>query len=250
FEESLHEVIEQSALQAKLGGRKTASDQRVKSREQYTQYGSPNTCSQTLIYCPLGDMGYEAFLGSLVPLVSKDVHQVLIDRDTLGIFNDFESYADHIVSLLINNDLISKHGCTVLGWSFGAVLTHFVAMKLKFHGIKVNYSLLIDPLVRHYINPDLKYETNEPWYPNLVLPFSDIKTVLYQCSVPIIDKGELVFSVTDLASKSEGLGFSSVLSDFKVNALNCSHDKVLTNEVVKSRLAKDINLYCGNMNLR
>ncbi|MFM2586724.1 condensation domain-containing protein, partial [Vibrio sp. TBV020] len=249
FEESLYEVIEQSVLQAKLGGIKTASDERIKNRNQYIQYGSIDTCSQTLIYCPLGDMGYEAFLGSLVPLVSKGIHQVLIDRDTLGRFNDFESYADHIVTLLIDNDLISKQGCTVLGWSFGGVLAHFVATKLKLHGINVNCALLIDPLVRHYINPELKYEINEPWYPNLVLPFSDIKTVMYQCSVPIVDKGELVFSVTDLASKSKGLGFSQVLSDYTVSELNCSHDKVLTNDVVKSQLAKDINLYCDNMDL-
>ncbi len=146
FKKNLAKVIEHCCSVAITGGVFTSSDYQPPNDVPYIEHNSDAPSDCPLLLLPLGDQGYEIYLNTLLPQLPESIYAILFEADKAGDFKDFDSHADFIVNTLINDELLKKGQCSLIGWSYGAVLAHIISVKLMERGINVHHCFLIDPL--------------------------------------------------------------------------------------------------------
>ncbi len=139
-----------------------------------------------LIMLSPGAGGYESYLGTLCPLLPKSLHMVILDnviwkenkhKDS---FSNIPQIAQHYVNLLLQKKVLKAGDkCSLLGWSFGAIMCYEMMGILESLGIEVLHNYLVDPAFCNL--HDNGYMIDHPWH-HQYYPQKTTKAVtLFKC---------------------------------------------------------------------
>ncbi|WP_299495015.1 condensation domain-containing protein, partial [uncultured Shewanella sp.] len=231
FQQAVQAVTEAACSQEKQGGLHTPSDVMIQNQKSWIEYYRASDTKETLIVFPIHGLGYEMWLNTLLPEISSDIHLVLFDTDRERRFANFDTWATELVEKIVSENLCPQGHCSILGWSFGAVLGYLVAVKLQTKGIIVNQTFLMDPIVLSLISDEPLIQKEDNWYRNLQMPLYEKKVTVYQCTEPADESIHVLKAV-----QSDGLGFRQLCSDLSVVHIPCQHYQMMNNDVAKKRL--------------
>lgn len=244
FKERLAHIVEHTIKVAEQGGIQTPYDQRILSQQPYVEYHRSAQNDKVLIVLPLHHMGYEAYLGTLVPHLSPDFDLILLDSDRDKKHSNFDDYADALVDIIMEQQLLQGKRCALLGWSFGAVLTHILAVKLIEKGVALDHCFLLEPIVMHYVTSQVEYqyEADNTWYYQLALQKHNVHSVVFQCCYSEKDSTGIENPMTQVVCQSDLLGLKTVLAEFEHIHLPCSHNQMLANPEALKMIVQSVNL--------
>ncbi|WP_299496870.1 non-ribosomal peptide synthetase [uncultured Shewanella sp.] len=208
--------------------------------QDYIEFHNLEDAMESLIVLPLYDKGYEVWLNTLFPLLPSDLHTVMFDRDRDGKYIDFHFWAADIADSIVRHQLHTRKHCSILGWSFGSVLAHLVAVELQNKGIHIRNTFLMDPLVKGLFAepgsiPDLPSPSVDDWLRTLRLPFNTSNGSLYQCTV-----GEDENALYSQAINSDALGFRPFYTDLDVIKIPCKHNDMLSDRASLEVVVNDL----------
>jgi amino acid adenylation domain-containing protein/non-ribosomal peptide synthase protein (TIGR01720 family) len=184
------------------------------------------------------DSGYEAYMATLYPVLSKDIRVILVDNFYKKVYLQdgvllekyhFKAFCDlsgYYVDLLVNEygDLLTKSRCCLIGYSFGSPIAYEMDRIFREQGIQIDSLVLIDPLI-----PSLLKTPRElncfAWYTDYRPTPTPTPITHFRCTQPdpvlpgyteyFIDPGES--SLASIAGELEEVNFA------------CSHTTILGN---------------------
>ncbi|MCL9782399.1 amino acid adenylation domain-containing protein [Vibrio sp. S4M6] len=197
-------------------------------------YLKENHKSSPVILMPISNQGYEIYLNTLLPHVPEESNVIAFDLNRNSEFMSFEEHSNYIVDIILNSGMIRDNQCSILGWSYGAILSHMVAAKLDKAGVKVLNSYLIDPLLLDRLGvKDFSSKKQKSLYSGLSVGKSRVRTHIFKCAISDPEvKDKSVRSACEFAINSKYLMFEDELENKKVINIPCAHYEVFGNKHV------------------
>ncbi len=249
FEDSLKEITEHCIKIKEIGQQKNYNADDF----EYIPYILLNkeAKSSKLIIMIHPDSGYEAYMASLYPAISKDVKVVLVDNFYTKKYladgvtnqkynlNSFKDLAEYYVDLLTNEleDLLIDSECHLLGYSFGCPIAYEMAPIFKKHSININSFYMIDPLIQGLLKRPQKIDCLD-WYNGYTPAPTNIPITHFRCSIP--DK--TLPNCTEYFIDSNNASMKPIAENLEEITIDCYHTQILNNQKFISEFKERVNI--------
>ncbi|MGV8124226.1 MAG: amino acid adenylation domain-containing protein [Candidatus Xenobiia bacterium LiM19] len=196
------------------------------------------------------DSGYEAYMATLYPALSKDIKVILVDnfykkaylRDGVMIekyhFSQFRDLADYYVKLLLreHRELLAESECVLMGYSFGSPIACEMDRILKENSIAISSLYLIDPLIPHLLKTHRELNCFE-WYREYIPAPTTTPIVHFRCSVP----DPALPGYTEYFVNPEESSLQSIAGNLEEITVTCCHTAILNHADFLERFRERAN---------
>jgi len=184
------------------------------------------------------DSGYEAYMATLYPVLSKEIQVILVDNFYKKVylqdgvllekyhFKSFCDLAGYYVDLLVNEygDLLAKSRCCLMGYSFGSPIAYEMDRIFREQGIQIDSLVLIDPLI-----PGLLKTPRElncfAWYSDYRPAPTPTPITHFRCTQP----DPVLPGYTEYFIDPGESSLASIAGELEEVNIACSHTTVLNN---------------------
>ncbi|MFW5820990.1 MAG: thioesterase domain-containing protein, partial [Bacteroidota bacterium] len=196
------------------------------------------------------DSGYEAYMATLYPVISKDVKVILVDNFYKKVYlkdgvafekydmNRFGDLAEYYVDLLMkeNSELIRESECILAGYSFGSPIACEMERILKEKSVNISLLCLVDPLIPKLLNPYRELDCFE-WYKDYIPAHTDTPIVHFRCTIP----DPLLSGYTEHFVDPSKSSLKSISDNIEEINIKCVHTAILNNTDFINRFKEFIN---------
>ncbi len=184
------------------------------------------------------DSGYEAYMATLYPAMSKEIKVILVDnfykkvyqRDGVVMekhhFSQFRDLADYYVKILLgeNRELLTESECSLVGYSFGSPIAYEMDRIFRENSIRISRLYLIDPLIPSLLKTHRELDCFE-WYRDYVPAPTTTPVVHFRCTVP----DPALPGYTEYFVSPDESSLKSIAGELQEINISCAHTTILNN---------------------